>query len=222
MVNLLMILLRPLYDLLYHQFAWTYDFVAAVVSLGQWQDWVRASLPFVQGASVLELGYGPGHLQVALAEKGYRVFGLDESRFMSRLAGKRLKKARLPIRLSRGYAQNLPFASSSVQSVISTFPSEYIFEPHTLEEVRRVLSPGGNFVVLPWAWITGRGVLERVAAGLAHVTGETPGPAGSIPAGLRERFQEAGLEVAWEILPLRSSALLVINATKPPHFFGVK
>ena len=215
-MNLLIIVLRPLYDLLYHQFAWTYDVVAAVVSLGQWREWVRASLPFVEGPSVLELGYGPGHLLAALTEKGYRVFGLDESRFMSHQAGTRLKKAGAPVRILRGYAQNLPFINSSIQSVVSTFPSEYIFDPHTLEEVHRVLSPGGKFILLPWAWITGRGILERVAAGLARVTGESPGDAGSIPAGLKVRFEEAGFEVAWEILHLRSSALLVIIATKSP------
>lgn len=221
-MSLLMILLRPLYDLLYHQFAWTYDLVAAVVSLGQWQEWVCASLPFMEGPSVLELGFGPGHLLVALAEKGYRVFGLDESRFMSRRAGMRLKKAGLPIRLSRGYAQHLPFACNTLQSVVSTFPSEYIFDPHTLEEVLRVLSPGGKFVLLPWAWITGRSVLERLAASLASVTGEAPGPTGFIHPGLKERFQEAGFEVTWEMLHLRSSALLLVIATKPPLRFGVK
>lgn len=221
-MSLLIIFLRPIYYLLYHQLAWTYDLVAAVVSLGQWQDWVRASLPYVEGPSVLELGHGPGHLLVALSEKGYRAFGLDESRFMNRQAGRRLKNASLPIRLSRGYAQSLPFAGKTVQSVVSTFPSEYIFDSDTLKEVCRVLSPGGKFILLPWAWITGGAVLERLAAGLARVTGEAPGTAGFIPAGLKERFQEAGFEVTWEILHVRSSALLIIIATKPQGFFGVK
>lgn len=217
-----MILLRPLYYLLYHQFAWTYDFVAAIVSLGQWQEWERASLPYVEGPSVLEIGHGPGHLLVALSEEGYRVFGLDESRFMSHQAGQRLKRAGMPIRLSRGYAQHLPFAGMAVQSVVSTFPSEYIFDPDTLEEVGRVLSPGGKLILLPWAWITGGSVPERLAAGLARVTGEAPGPAGFIPTGLKERFQEAGFEVTWEFLQLRSSALLIVIATKTPLRFGVK
>lgn len=216
-MSLLLILLRPLYYLLYHQFAWTYDFVAAIVSLGQWQEWGRASLSYVEGSSVLELGHGPGHLLVALSEKGYRVFGLDESRFMSHQAGQRLKKAGLSIRLSRGYAQHLPYAGMTFQNVVSTFPSEYIFDPDTLQEISRVLSTGGRLILLPWAWITGGAILERLAAGLAQVTGETPGPAGFIPAGLKQRFQEAGLEVTSEILQLRSSSLLILIATKTPR-----
>ena len=55
-------LLLRFFHLLYHQLAWAYDAVSAAVSLGRWQDWGAAALPFVNGASVLELGHGPGHL----------------------------------------------------------------------------------------------------------------------------------------------------------------
>ena len=61
-MRLIFSLLRPVYYLLYHHFAWTYDLVADIVSLGQWKDWVRTALPYLDGC-VLELGYGPGHLQ---------------------------------------------------------------------------------------------------------------------------------------------------------------
>jgi len=56
--------------------------------------------------------------------------------------------------------------------VAATFPSEYIFEPQTLAEIRRVLRPGGKLVIIPSAWITGQGWLEQLAAELFRVTGQ--------------------------------------------------
>ena len=58
-------LLRIFFQLLYHPFAWAYDLVAGLVSLGRWKSWVLCGLPLLAGR-VLEIGFGPGHLQAAL------------------------------------------------------------------------------------------------------------------------------------------------------------
>ena len=36
------------YELLYHPLAWSYDWVAALVSAGKWRDWVLTSLPYLK------------------------------------------------------------------------------------------------------------------------------------------------------------------------------
>ena len=72
-------LLRFFFKLLYHQFAFAYDFVAATVSVGRWQDWVSSILPFLAGTRILEIGFGPGHLQRHLLRRGLTVVGIDES-----------------------------------------------------------------------------------------------------------------------------------------------
>jgi len=111
----------------YHSFAWSYDFVAAVVSIGRWNDWTRTIIPFIQGTNILEIGPGPGYLQRILSNRGLSIFGLDESLQMIRLAKNRLEKADYKtINLARGLAQTLPFPDAKFDSVISTFPSEYI------------------------------------------------------------------------------------------------
>ncbi|MEW6241946.1 MAG: class I SAM-dependent methyltransferase, partial [Chloroflexota bacterium] len=56
-------LLRVFYHWLYHPFAWVYDFVAAVVSLGRWNEWIMTVMPLIEGTRILELGHGPGPLQ---------------------------------------------------------------------------------------------------------------------------------------------------------------
>jgi len=212
-LRLILILLRPLYYLLYHQFAWTYDLVSAAVSLGRWQDWVQAALPQLRGR-VLEIGFGPGHLQISLNEKKLQAFGLDESRQMAHQTRRRLRKKGIIPRLSRGYAQNIPFASGAFDSVVATFPAEFIFDLQTLKEIKRVLVPAGRLIILPTAWITGRRLLERLAAWLFRVSGEAPGKPGAVSTAMRDRFSRTGFEVQSKIVELKESQVLVIVAKK--------
>jgi ubiquinone/menaquinone biosynthesis C-methylase UbiE len=214
-MRLILFLLRPIYYLLYHQFAWTYDFVSAVVSLGRWLDWVNSALPYLDG-TVLEIGFGPGHLQRSLIEKKLMAFGLDESRQMARQASRRLRKQGVISRLARGYAQHIPFVDGSFDSVVATFPAEYIFDPQTLMEMMRVLVPSGKLVILPMAWITGTRPLERLAAWLFRISGEAAGRPGPASAALIDRFARLGFEVRSEIVKMKGSQGLVIVAGKRP------
>lgn len=211
-MRLLSSLFGFLSSLLYHQLAWTYDLVAAVVSLGRWRDWVLTALPHLEGR-VLELGFGPGHLQMALHQKGAQAFGLDESRQMVRQAANRLTKAGCPQRLCRGQAQSLPFAAQAFDCVAATFPSEYIFDPLTLAEIWRVLAPGGRLVLVPVAWIAGSKRLERLATWLLTVTGQNLAARSWRPL-IEARFVAAGFEVQSEIAEIPGSRVLLVLARK--------
>src|SRR3954453_16307386 len=122
--------LRFAFGLLYNQLAWTYDLVSWVVSAGQWRAWQRSALPFLPGRPVLEVAHGTGNLLLDLASLGLEPIGLDLSPAMSRLASAKLKRrlgsAPLPVPLLRGSVQALPFAGSSLSSVVSTFPTDFI------------------------------------------------------------------------------------------------
>ncbi len=199
----------------YHGFAWTYDFVAAVVSIGRWNDWIRCAVPFVHGTQVLEIGHGPGHLQLAMrSTSGRSIMGLDESAQMGRLARARLTRAGyLPLNLTRGLSQSLPFPASTFDTIVSTFPAEYIFEDQTMQEVKRVLRAGGRFVVLPAAWIMGRKALDRAAAWLFRATDQVPRiPASGLAGRLRVTLENAGFDAEFSTVEVRSSEVLVVVA----------
>jgi ubiquinone/menaquinone biosynthesis C-methylase UbiE len=198
------------FNALYHPMAWTYDWVAAIVSLGKWKTWVMCVLPDLPGPIILELGHGPGHLQVALARRKITAFGLDQSRQMGRLAKRKLRSLYSQSRLVNGMAQDLPFRDQSFNQVVSTFPTPYIVEPNTLEEIFRVLVPGGTLIVVPTAWITGRSLGDRIAAIIFHLLGQAPEWKDSA----RQPFQEAGFTTTIERRTLPSSEILVIKAVK--------
>ena len=141
-------LLHWAFEKLYHEFAWSYDLVAAAVSLGQWQHWTYAALPYVRGGRVLELGCGTGYLQLALAQAALPHVGYDESAQMIRRARRRLQAGGFESRILRGLAQTLPFPAATFTDVVVTFPAPYIFDPRTLEEIRRVLERDGQLVIV--------------------------------------------------------------------------
>ncbi len=206
--------LRIFFHLLYHSLAWTYDLVAATVSVGRWQGWVRSAAKLVTGSQVLELGYGPGHLQVHLCAAGKTVFGLDESRQMARQAARRLRKGGFLVQLVRGMAQNLPYADESFDDVLATFPTPYIIDPLTLQEILRVLRPNGRLVVLISAWITGSGLADRLMAFINRIAGQAP-PPGREPGEFTRPFGEAGFDVNLRFEDYPTSRLMMILAVKP-------
>jgi len=204
------------FQLLYHPFAWAYDLVSWIVSLGRWKDWVKSVVPFIEGTRVLELGHGPGHLQRILLDSGLLPFGLDASRQMGFLAKKNLlKSGYAQTNIIRGIGQDLPFPVDTFDTIVATFPAEYIFEGPALLEVRRTLKNGGRLIVLPVAWVTGLGVLDRFTAWLFRVTGQAPSDLSEESISrLVEPFHEAGLGIETELLEVKSSHVLIVIAKK--------
>jgi ubiquinone/menaquinone biosynthesis C-methylase UbiE len=219
--------LRVFFHFLYHPFAFAYDLVAAVVSFGHWKDWILEVVPFIKGTRTLEIGHGPGHLHRFLLRRSLTAVAMDESASMSRLARRRLSSASgksvsphstphfayAQINLTRGLAQELPFRDGAFETVIATFPAEYISDPRTLTEVKRCLSDGGRFVVLPVA-LPKNGFLSW----LFQVTGQTPTDALQvIQEKLKEPFIASAFDVETHVLERTSGTLIVIVAKKIPR-----
>jgi ubiquinone/menaquinone biosynthesis C-methylase UbiE len=207
--------MRFFFRLLYHPFAFTYDLVAATVSFGNWKNWVFSILPFIEGTRILELGHGPGHLQRLLINRGLFAVAIDESTQMGRIAKRRLGPSHTVLRsaqgkLTRGLAQALPYQNGAFDTIIATFPSEYIFDLETFSEARRVLRNSGRFIVLLAAWPK-----NPFLAWLYKVTGESPLEVEeSIKSKIKERLAHAEFKVEVEIVEVKSSRLLIIVAQR--------
>lgn len=105
-----------------------------------------ARMPVEEGETVLDLGTGSGYVLRALREaKGMGSgYGLDGSPEMLRNA--RGYTAESDIAFLRGDFDALPFGTDSLDHVFSMEAFYYATDPHrTLEEIRRVLRPGGTF-----------------------------------------------------------------------------
>jgi ubiquinone/menaquinone biosynthesis C-methylase UbiE len=211
--NLLRPLLKLFFYLLYHPFAWTYDLVAAIVSGGRWKEWVLQTTQFLPDGHILELGHGPGHLQARLAAENRLIFGVDRSPQMGRIAHRRLSRLPVAARLTRASADMLPFPDASFNSVTATFPTEFIADPLTMQEIHRVLKPCGQVVVLLSAWITGGSLIDRALAGLFRVTGQSQ-PALLVSERSLQVLADAGFEARFEWLDHPTSRLLIMIAEK--------
>ncbi len=202
--------LRIFFKLLYHQFAWTYDVVASIVSLGAWKEWVQSILPYIHGQRILEIGFGPGHLQLSLHQRDCSVYGLDESAQMGRMAYRRLSQNGFSPNLCRGLAQAMPYPDNYFDQVVLTFPSEFIINPSTLDEIHRVLNNNGAVVILPFAWITGRNPVRRLVAWINHTSGEAP----DWNEKILEPFKHPGYNFQWELVTLKFSKIIIITMEK--------
>ena len=137
-----------LYRLLYNELAWAYDAVSWAVSLGRWDAWRRASLPFVRGKRILEVGFGTGELLPVLQRGQRRVIGIEPSAAMQRISWQKLRGRAETVPLVQGTAQKLPFADKAFDTIVSAFPASYILDPRTHREFARCLRPGGRIVIV--------------------------------------------------------------------------
>ncbi|HLZ24691.1 MAG TPA: class I SAM-dependent methyltransferase [Ktedonobacterales bacterium] len=143
-------IVRTLFEMLYRNRT-LYWLASTIPFAGQWRRWQRLVLPRIVGNDVLEIGCGIGTLLADMLEAGYTCTAIERSPQM--IAATRAELRRRGFSgaqdiVRHGSAQRLPFADASFDTVVSTFPTEYIYDRATLAEIARVLRPGGRLVVV--------------------------------------------------------------------------
>lgn len=152
---------KLLFETLYRN-RYLYRFASTVPFAGQWRAWQRLVLPRITGHDVLELGCGLGDLLADMAEAGHACHAVEESPEMVAAARETLQRRKLDKKawVIQGTAQRLPFNDQSFDTVVSTFPSDYIYDADVIAEVERVLRPGGRLIVVEGASLLPVGFLQ--------------------------------------------------------------
>jgi SAM-dependent methyltransferase len=106
---------------------------------------LRALLPPVSGRRVLDAGCGAGRTSEWLVEQGAEVVGIDASHEMLRRARERVPAASFAL---ADLAEPLAFEDASFDLAVAGLVMHYLRDwVPTLRELRRVLRPGGIFVL---------------------------------------------------------------------------
>jgi ubiquinone/menaquinone biosynthesis C-methylase UbiE len=169
---------------------------------------------------VLELGCGTGTLQRALATRNdLWATGLDASPQMLAITRRKLAACGQSGNLARAVAQALPFSATSFDSIVATFPSEYIIDMATLAELRRVLRPGGRVVVALAAAFSSDGLYQRLIDLLYRATLQrSPGdqPLGPPVSLLGTRLADLGFTVTerWDSIANNQVHLVIAQQEK--------
>jgi len=117
------------------------------------QNLVPARLAFFDrltswdGRTVLDLGCGGGFMSEALAARGAEVTGVDLSRGAIAIARRHAASGGLAIRYLVASGEDLPLPDASVDCVVCVDVLEHVRSlDRVLDEIRRVLRPGGVFL----------------------------------------------------------------------------
>ena len=193
---------------MFDRIAPSYDRMNRIITLGFDQRWRRSlinALGVNSGDTVLDLACGTGDFALMARERGARVVGLDFAGAMLAAARERCPEA---VALVRGDALRLPLADGCVSVAVSGFAlRNFVAIPPVLDEVARVLRPGGRIGLLevdePRSALlrVGHGVyFQRVVPALGALLSDgrayryLPASAAYLPdgEGLRDMLAEAG------------------------------
>ena len=142
---------------MFDSIAGKYDKMNHGMSLGIDRRWRRRfvrtlaqSLP--ASPTVLDLACGTGDLTKAMAQRGWKVTGLDISAEMMEVGKAKCHDLDPQPQFVLGSAEAIPFADASFDAVTIAFGlRNFDHRAQCLSEIRRVLKPGGQLAVLEFA-----------------------------------------------------------------------
>jgi ubiquinone/menaquinone biosynthesis C-methylase UbiE len=106
----------------------------------------RRVIPLASG-TVLEVGVGSGLNLPFYGPKVQRLYALDPSRELWKMARKRVREVSFPVEFLAASAERIPLEDRSVDTVVSTWTLCTIPDPWlALSEMRRVLKPEGQLI----------------------------------------------------------------------------
>ncbi|MFF0341878.1 methyltransferase domain-containing protein [Kribbella sp. NPDC004875] len=178
--------------------AFVLDQMAGRPAVRTLKAWALEQLAPTAGETAVDVGSGTGADVVALAELGARAIGVEPSPGLRAEAVRRAAGA--DVEYVDGRAEALPFADESVDVLRSERVLQHVDDPAAVvEEMTRVLRPGGRIVLIDTDWGTAiihpadPDVLQRM---IAYFHDENANPYSGRQ--LRGLLADAGLEITGE------------------------
>lgn len=141
---------------MFNEISSTYDRINLLLSFGQDRSWrkkMAGLIPKKQGLSHLDLATGTGDQILSLWEASSnlgRSVGIDPAEKMLVIAKEKLKG--LPAEFQIGFAEKIPYPEMSFDLVTISFGIRNTENPLlALQEMHRVLKPGGRALILEFS-----------------------------------------------------------------------
>ena len=143
----------------FDKIACTYDRLNRVMTFGLDRCWRRRAVRefsiLNSQFSILDVACGTGDMMLELLKRGYTVTGVDLSEEMLEIARKKTASANFQLstfHFQLGNAEALPFAEGEFDAVTCAFGvRNFVHLEQGLNEMLRVLKPGGRMVILELA-----------------------------------------------------------------------
>jgi demethylmenaquinone methyltransferase/2-methoxy-6-polyprenyl-1,4-benzoquinol methylase/phosphoethanolamine N-methyltransferase len=171
---------------------------------------VKAAAP-QPGERALDVGCGRGTMAIILAKKvlpAGEVVGIDASTEMIDVASRKGKRRGSTARFEAAAIESLPFDDAAFDLATSTFMLHHLpddVQAGGLAEVRRVLKPGGRFVIADFSSDSGS-FLGHLLSVLGHAHGKSSFPA------LEARLRAAGFANV-EQVPSKRKGTMILKAS---------
>jgi ubiquinone/menaquinone biosynthesis C-methylase UbiE len=153
------------------------------------------------GLRVLDIGCGTGSMAILIKRMHptAKVVGIDPDPAALSVAERKAKRAGFSVEFDRGFADHMPYADASFERVFSSFMFHHLGSDEktaTLNEIRRVLKPGGSLHLLDFVRAHGSHSGIKEHGQLVHRRGTV---AERIEGRMTSLMGEAGLVDATEL-----------------------
>jgi ubiquinone/menaquinone biosynthesis C-methylase UbiE len=128
-----------------------YDKISREHRIGEMKEYAKEITRHIkQGDTVLEIAPGAGYLSIELAKPGnYKITGIDISKDLVDICRRNAIEAGVQIDFRQGNVSDMPFQSNEFNFIICILAFKNFKEPvKALEEIHRVLKPGGKALIM--------------------------------------------------------------------------
>jgi ubiquinone/menaquinone biosynthesis C-methylase UbiE len=128
-----------------------YDRISREHRLGEMKEQAKEITRYIKdGDTVLEIAPGAGYLSIELSRLGkYKITGMDLSKDLVEICKRNAIEAGVKIDFRQGNVSDMPFQSNEFNFIISVLAFKNFKEPiKALEEIHRVLKPGGKALIM--------------------------------------------------------------------------